>query len=136
MVGRLISSAILSTFGGTPLSNILPEQYQALQRGTADGNFMTFTAFPAFDLNEVTSDHLRLPLGGATGMVFMDRARFDALSDDAKAAFGADAACDKTREVGAEVDKCEAGSLGFVVAQGHTIKKRLIRRNLKKCVPI
>ncbi|WP_439142998.1 TRAP transporter substrate-binding protein [Planktotalea sp.] len=123
MVGSPISSAIVSAFGGTPLSNILPEQYQALQRGTADGNFMTFTAFPAFNLNEVTTDHLRLPLGGATGMVFMDRARFDALSDDAKAALGADAVCDKTREVGAEVDKWEADSLGFVAAQGHTINE-------------
>lgn len=121
MVGSPTASQIVSAFGGTPLSIILPEQYQALQRSTADGNFMTFTAYPAFNLHEVTTDHMRLPLGGATGMVFMDKARFDALSDEAKAALGADAVCDKTREVGAEVDQWEADSLAFVKEQGHTI---------------
>lgn len=84
---------------------------------------MTFTAFPAFNLNEVTTDHLRVPLGGATGMVFMDRARFDALPDDAKAALGANKVCDKTREVGAAVDQWEAESLAFVSEQGHTINE-------------
>lgn len=124
MVGSPTASAIVSAFGGTPLSIILPEQYQALQRSTADGNFMTFTAYPAFNLHEVTTDHLRVPLGGATGMVFMDRVRFDALSDEAKAALGADSICDKTREVGAEVDAWEAESLAFVTEQeGHTVNE-------------
>jgi len=123
MVGSPTASLIVSAFGGTPLSIILPEQYQALQRSTADGNFMTFTAFPAFNLNEVTTDHLRVPLGGATGMVFMDRSRFDALPDDAKAALGVNSICDKTREVGAEVDQWEADSLAFVAEQGHTINE-------------
>lgn len=121
MVGSPTASQIVSAYGGTPLSIILPEQYQALQRNTADGNFMTFTAYPAFNLHEVTTDHMRLPLGGATGMVFMDKARFDALSDEAKAALGADAVCEKTREVGAEVDQWEADSLAFVKEQGHTV---------------
>ena len=123
MVGSPISSEIVSAFGGTPLSIILPEQYQALQRSTADGNFMTFTAYPAFNLDEVTTDHLRVSLGGATGMVFMDRARFDALSDEAKTALGADRVCDKTREVGATVDQWEADSLAYVAEQGHTINE-------------
>ena len=122
MVGSPITSGIVSAFGGTPLSIILPEQYQALQRGTADGNFMTFTAFPAFNLHEVTTDHLRLPLGGAMGMVFMDRARYDALSPEARAALDARSGCDVTREVGAEVDRWEAESVEYVRAQeGHTI---------------
>ena len=124
MVGSPITSEIVSAFGGTPLSIILPEQYQALQRSTAEGNFMTFTAFPAFNLHEVTTDHLRVPLGGATGMVFMDRARFEALSDEAKAVLEANSGCDKTREVGAEVDAWEAESLAFVTEQeGHTVSQ-------------
>lgn len=124
MVGSPIASEIVSNYGGTPLSIILPEQYQALQRSTAEGNFMTFTAFPAFNLHEVTTDHLRVPLGGATGMVFMDRARFEALSDEAKAVLEANSGCDKTREVGAEVDAWEAESLTFVSEQeGHTVNQ-------------
>ena len=121
MVGSPIASKVVSAYGGTPLSIILPEQYQALQRSTANGNVMTFTAFPAFRLDEVTTDHLQVPLGGATGMVFMDRARYEGLSDDARAVLDANSGCDKTREVGAEVDKWEAESLAYVAEQGHTI---------------
>jgi len=124
MVGSPTASQIVTAFGGTPLSIILPEQYQALQRSTADGNFMTFTAYPAFNLHEVTTDHLRVPLGGATGMVFMDRARFEGLSDEAKAVLEANSGCEKTREVGAAVDVWEAESLAFVTEQeGHTVNE-------------
>jgi TRAP-type transport system periplasmic protein len=122
MVGSPIASQVVLAFGGTPLSTILPDHYQSLQRGTADGNFMTFTAFPAFRLDEVTTDHLQLPLGGATGMVFMDRTRYDALSDDARAVLDANSGCEITREVGAKVDQWEADSTAYVVnSGGHTI---------------
>ncbi len=122
MVGSPIASGIVSAYGGTPLSINLPDHYQSLQRGTADGNFMTFTAIPAFRLDEVTTDHLTVPLGGATGMVFMTRARYDALSDEAKAAIDANSGCEVSREMGARVDQWEADSMGYVRAQGgHTI---------------
>lgn len=122
MVGSPIASTIVSAYGGTPLSINLPDHYQSLQRGTADGNFMTFTAFPAFNLNEVTTDHMTVPLGGATGMVFMTRERYDAMSDDARAVLAANSGCDVSRQMGAIVDQWEADSLEFVKAQGgHTI---------------
>lgn len=122
MVGSPIASQIVSHSGGTPLSITVPEQYQALQRGTADGNFMTFTAFPAFNLQEVTTDHLKVPLGGATGMVFMTRARYDALSDEARAVIDANSGCDVTRRMGAIVDQWEADGEAFVAGtDGHTI---------------
>ncbi|WP_238366139.1 TRAP transporter substrate-binding protein [Mesobacterium pallidum] len=121
MVGSPVASAVVSAFGGTPLSTILPDQYQALQRGTADGTFMTYTAFPGFKLNEVTTDHLHVPLGGATGMVFMMKQRYDALPDDAKAALDAHSGCDVTRQYGKVVGEWEAGSKGFVASSGgHT----------------
>jgi TRAP-type C4-dicarboxylate transport system substrate-binding protein len=124
MVGSPIASQIVSAYGGTPLSIVVPEQYQALQRGTADGNFMTFTAFPAFNLNEVTTDHMNVPLGGATGMVFMTRARYDALSDEARAVLDANSGCEETRKVGAIVDQWEADGEAFVAAsEGHTISE-------------
>lgn len=124
MVGSPIASQVVSAYGGTPLSIVVPEQYQALQRGTADGNFMTFTAFPAFNLNEVTTDHMNVPLGGATGMVFMTRERYDALSDEARAVLDANSGCAETRNVGAIVDQWEAEGEAFVAAdEGHTISE-------------
>lgn len=123
MVGSPIGSDIVTAYGGTPLSVSLPEHYQSLQRGTANGNFMTFTAFPAFNLNEVTTDHMKVPLGGATGMVFMTRERYDALSDEARAVLEANSGCDVSREMGALVDEWEADGEAFVAAQEdrHTI---------------
>lgn len=122
MVGSPITSAVVSAYGGTPLSITLPDQYQSLQRGTADGNFMTFTAFPAFRLDEVTTDHMTVPLGGAVGMVFMSRDRYDALSDDARAVIDANSGCEVSRQFGAEVDAWEAESLAYVGSkEGHVI---------------
>lgn len=122
MVGSPVQSEIVSAFGGAPLSITLPDQYQSLQRGTADGNFMTFTAFPAFRLDEVTTDHMSLPLGGAIGMVFMDRARYEGLPEDARTALDARSGCDVTRQTGAAVDQWEAESMAYVAAQdGQTI---------------
>jgi len=121
MVGSPMASAVVSAYGGTPLSISLPEHYQSLQRGTADGNFMTFTAFPAFNLHEVTTDHMKVPLGGAAGMVFMTRERYDALSDEARAVLDANSGCDVSREMGARVDLWEADGEAFVAAAGHSI---------------
>ncbi|MAM59892.1 TRAP transporter substrate-binding protein [Maritimibacter sp. UBA3975] len=123
-VGSPVAAAIVSANGGTPLSTILPDMYQALQRGTADGIFMNYTAFPGFKLNEVTTDHLDAALGGATGMVFMLQSRYDALSDEAKAVLDAHSGCDVSREMGAKVDQWEADSKGFVMSQdGHTFNE-------------
>ena len=121
MVGSPVASAVVSAFGGTPLSTILPDQYQALQRGTADGTLMTYTAFPGFKLDEVTTDHLHVPLGGATGMVFMMKQRYDALPEDARAALDAHSGCDVTRHYGRVVGEWEAGAKAYVAASGtHT----------------
>lgn len=121
MVGSPIQSQIVSAYGGTPLSIIVPEHYQSLQRNTAEGSFMTFTAFPGFKLDEVTTDHLSLPLGGATGMAFMSRERYDSLSDGARAVIDANSGCEVTRQMGATVDQWETDSRGYVQSKGdHT----------------
>ena len=59
------AAGIVSAFGGAPLSFGVQEKYEALQRGTAEGSIINFTAFAGFRLNEVTTDHYIIPLGGA-----------------------------------------------------------------------
>jgi TRAP-type C4-dicarboxylate transport system substrate-binding protein len=116
------AAAIVSAHGGTPLSFNITEQYEALQRGAADGTILNFTAFPGFRLNEVTTDHLSLPLGGAMGMVFMARDKYDALPDAARAAIDAESGCDATRGFGKFIDGWEAGAKGMVASgEGHTM---------------
>lgn len=121
MTGTPLTSEIVSAYGGTPLSTILPDHYPSLQRGTADGNIMTFTAFPAFKLDEVTTNHMTVPMGGAIGMVFMMRERYEALSPEARAVLDANSGCDVSRQMGAIVDQWEEDSYNYVKAKGtHT----------------
>lgn len=121
MTGSPVVSNMIQAFGGTPLSLILPEWYQAMQLGTADGFVMNWTAFPAFRLNEVTTHHYEVPLGGGLGMVFMTRDRYDALAPEAQAVLDRHRTCERMAEIGVEVDRWEADARGFVAGQGgHT----------------
>ncbi|MCU0828189.1 MAG: TRAP transporter substrate-binding protein DctP [Tabrizicola sp.] len=122
MVGSPTAAEVVTGLGGTPLSTPLYDHYQALQLGTANANIIPFTAFPAFNLQEVTSSHLVAPMGGAVGMVFMSRARWDALSPEARAVLEANSGCDVTRSVGAIVDQWEAEGRAMVEGlDGHTV---------------
>jgi TRAP-type C4-dicarboxylate transport system substrate-binding protein len=116
------SAAIVAAYGGAPLSLGITEMYEGLQRGTADGTVINFTAFPGFRLDEVTTDHYIMPLGGAAGIVFMARDKWDALSDDVRETLARHAGCDSSREFGVFVDALEANAKATVAnAGGHTI---------------
>jgi TRAP-type C4-dicarboxylate transport system substrate-binding protein len=116
------AAAIVGAFGGAPLSFGIAEMYEALQRGTAEGTVINFTAFPAFRLNEVTTDHYVMPLGGAAGVVFMAKQKWDTLSAEAQAAIMKHAGCDGSRAFGQFVDGWEAGAMKMVAdTEGHTV---------------
>jgi len=122
MTGNAIGAAMIQAYGGAPLSINLPDQYEALQRGTAEGTLINFTAFPGFRLGEVTTDHLVLPGGGAMGLVFMAREGWDALSDEARAVLERHSGCDASRQAGQRVDVWEADALAEVEAlPRHTV---------------
>lgn len=121
MVGSPTAADVVTGLGGTPLSIPLYDHYQALQLGTADGNIIPFTALPAFNLNEVTTAHMAAPMGGATGMVFMSRARWDALAPEARAVLEANSGCEVTREMGRIVDVWDAEGRAMVEAAGHSV---------------
>lgn len=122
MSGNAVAAGIIQAYGGTPLSVPIYEQYEALQRNTADGTMINFTAFPAFRLNEQTNHHFVIPLGGALGMVFMARDRFDALSPEAQAVLQRHSGCDASRVVAQRVDEWENGAMQMVASQpGHTL---------------
>lgn len=115
-------AGVISAFGGAPLSFPVTELYESLQRGAADGTIINFTAFPGFRLNEVTSDHYVIPLGGAMGMVFMSRTKWDSLSDEARAAISAHSGCEASRAFGKFIDELEAKSKAMVDGvEGHTV---------------
>ena len=56
------------------------------------------------------------------GMVFMAKAKWDALSDEARAAIEKHSGCGATREFGKFIDGWEAGAQAMIGGQeGHTI---------------
>ncbi|GAB4274335.1 MAG: TRAP transporter substrate-binding protein [Pararhodobacter sp.] len=116
------AAAIVSANGGAPLSFNITEQYEALQRGAADGTILNFTAMSAFRLDEVTDSHLVAPLGGAMGMVFMARDTWEALPQDARDAIARHSGCEASRAFGAFIDAWEAEAMDMVAArEGHRI---------------
>jgi TRAP-type C4-dicarboxylate transport system substrate-binding protein len=84
IAGSKIASQIVPALGGAPLSFRVDEYYETLQRGTADGVLVGWTAFNPFKLAEVTHYHLDAPLGGETGYIFMARKEWDSLPDGVK----------------------------------------------------
>jgi TRAP-type C4-dicarboxylate transport system substrate-binding protein len=85
-VGNSATGRIVATLGGSPLVFRPDELYQVLQRGTADGSLINFSAVGTFKLAEVARYHVDLPLGGDPAMLIMNRKKYDSLPPKAKAA--------------------------------------------------
>lgn len=77
--GSRITTEIVSHLGGSPISIPLTSYYESVQRGTIDGTISQWTQFQPFKLGEVTFYHIDAKLGGASGIVFMARKKFDSL---------------------------------------------------------
>lgn len=77
--GSKVTADAIERLGGSPLSMITSDYYTAVQRGMVDAVLVQWTAFQPFKLQDVTFFHLETKLGGATGMVFMAKKKYDAL---------------------------------------------------------
>jgi len=99
--GSRVTSELIETLGGAPLAFPPADQYEALQRRTADGIFTNFAALTTFKMDEVTHYHVDVALGGAVGMVAMNRARYDALPAAARQIIAANATDKESHEFGA-----------------------------------
>ena len=68
-----------TALGATPLSLGSSEIYEALQRGTAGGAILGWSAFDLFKLGEVTSYHLDEAMGTSSGMIIISRKKYESL---------------------------------------------------------
>ncbi|MDR5651682.1 TRAP transporter substrate-binding protein DctP [Ruixingdingia sedimenti] len=74
-------------YGATPIQITGPETYDAMQRGTVDGAFFPYHAIPAFGLEPLIKNGIEGPsIGTATVIFAMSQAKWDALTDDQRAA--------------------------------------------------
>jgi TRAP-type transport system periplasmic protein len=83
-VSSRVSADVMAALGASPVTLAPTEFYQGLDRGLADGAVVSWTAVKTFKLDEVTKDHLEVPLGEAPVFVFMNKAAYASLPARAK----------------------------------------------------
>ena len=116
-------SVWLKSLGAAPLSIVISEAYEALQRGTSDGVLTPFTAFQPFKLAEVTDFSILAPAGSNTGWVFMKKDRFDGLSSDARKILMSESGEAQSRKFGIFWDKQEQNGRKLALADHGKIAK-------------
>lgn len=105
MVGSKLDASVAEQLGALPRTVMPADVYQSLSRGNIDGTFNVWTAFAPFRLGEVTNYHLEMGAGAPTAMLFMSRARFDALPAAAQEAILAESGESISRAVGQVLDR-------------------------------
>lgn len=83
-IGSRTGSDMIARLGGAPQAMITSDYYTAVQRGMVDGVNTQWTAMQPFKLYEVTFYHVEAALGGTTGMVFMNKQKYNALPTAAR----------------------------------------------------
>lgn len=110
--------------GITPVTMTPPEIYQSISRGLIEGTMIAWTAVYPFKLDEVTSHHLEVPLGGSTAFMFMNKKAYDRLPAKARAAIDRYSGEAYSRRMGlATVRMNEAGRKRVQAMAGHTVTK-------------
>ncbi|WP_339765025.1 TRAP transporter substrate-binding protein [uncultured Hoeflea sp.] len=84
--GPTMLSAI-DALGAVPVGGITgPTIAESISRGLIDGTFTQWGAIETFRMGEVVKNYLALPLGATPMLIVMNKAKYDGLSDTAKAA--------------------------------------------------
>jgi TRAP-type C4-dicarboxylate transport system substrate-binding protein len=124
-VGSKVLSDVVTKLGGTPISLPLTDFYEGLQRGTIDGILGQWTQFEPFKLYEVTTYHVDTELGGAAGVAFMSKKRYNALSPEARKVIDDNSGEAQSRKFGAFWDAVNQEGRSLVQSKGekHTIVK-------------
>lgn len=84
-----IAAQTITALGAVPIALTPPELYQGVSQGVVGSVHTPYTGLVTFKLQEVTHDHLDAPLGSLPGMIFINRATYESLPTDARAALDA-----------------------------------------------
>jgi TRAP-type C4-dicarboxylate transport system substrate-binding protein len=84
--GSKLQSDMELALGIVPLNFNPADAYEALNRGAIQGVAVQWTGFTAFKMQDIAKHHLEAPFGSSTGFVMMNKASYDRLPPEAKAA--------------------------------------------------
>ena len=121
IAGSKIQTDIVSSLGAAPVSLIITENYQALQRGVADGTTLPWTAFPPFKIAEVANYHIEASIGGGTGHVIMAKRKYDSLPEAARKLIDKYSSEQESRTFGTFWDVVQREGRKLAEKPGHTI---------------
>lgn len=117
-----IAAQVITALGGAPIALTPPELYQGVSQGVVNSVHTPYTGLVTFNLQEVTRDHLDAPLGALPGMIFINRAVYDGLPADARAALDAHAGLTLSRDFATWFDSFNSSARNSVLEMdGHTI---------------
>lgn len=85
-VSSRTNAKVIAALGAAPVTLTPTEIYQGLSRGLAGGVAISWTAVRTFKLQEVTKDHIEVPLGQSPAFVFMNKKAYARLPAQAKRA--------------------------------------------------
>ncbi|MBR3371647.1 MAG: TRAP transporter substrate-binding protein [Rhodobacteraceae bacterium] len=122
IAGSQTNSHVIQALGGLPQSINPADAYEAIQRGTADGRFVPWTAFPPFRMEEITNYHIEAPIGTAIGMVFINRDIWNDLPEDVREVIMRHSGEDQSRLLGQFFDAQNAAIRERIAGMdGHVI---------------
>jgi len=121
--GNGIMVDTLATYGAEGILTPAPATYEKLEKGILDGAIGAWGMLRAFNVGEVTSDHLELNISAAPLFLLMNQKKYDALPDDVKALFDRYSTPESIRAFAEAFAKSDAAGLKIAESDGHTIRK-------------
>ncbi len=109
--------------GATPVAMPASKAYEAIQKGVADGAMFPYESIKGFRLGELLDHHLEIPGGLYTTpfAVIMNRAKYDALSDDHKKVLDEVGGVAGAKMLGAGWDRADVAGKQVAIDNGSTI---------------
>ena len=111
----------LKLMGAIPVGMPLPEAYEALSRGVADGVTVPWEVMKPQRLNELVKFHTVTGLYTNVFLMAMNKAKYDSLPPDLKAVIDKNSGDNFIKEIGKAWDDAELPGLEQAKEMGHTI---------------
>lgn len=133
--GSALRGNTIAAMNGVPLSLRVPEYYQSLARGAADGVMTNAAAFADYSFYEMIPYGYVAPWGAGLTFMFVNQQWYDALPDDLKAAVDSASGAAESAESSNWFAEYEAGRLAELEAQNLITVHELTEAELADLAP-
>lgn len=112
---------VIRQLGGTPVGLSIGQVPEAMSQGVIDAAYTGWTGVASFNLDQITQSHIDMPFGQPIYIVALNRAYYESLGEEARAAIDRNATLETSLAL-AETQAAEAAEVRRrVEEQGHTI---------------